>query len=250
MACQSISSADFPPHTQMWINAIRLSVWERSRCNEIWTGSLLGLREPRPLGWQGFEAGLPASGNSKHVPAVPGRVEGWIKARLPGDTEWRRVWAVVLRGANVPTRSGGPAAAASPPVEEKKSKRSSLLSFGSKKDKKEESAVVAVEELPGEGAYSTIAFFERKLKKGDQPICIAQHVFYGQSERVQNTCGRAKLTALFHRKQSRPSSPSPRRSLSTRRSSRSRERSSTRRTDTSTAAGASEAGLKSKGTAC
>lgn len=180
----------------MWINAIRLSVWERSRCNEIWTGSLLGLREPRPLGWQGFEAGLPVSGNSKPVPAVPGRVEGWIKVRLPGDTEWRRVWAVILRGANVPTRSGGPAAAVSPPAEEKKSKRSSLLSFGSKKDKKEESPVVAVETLPGEGAYSTLAFFDRKPKKGDQPICIAQHVFYGQSRRAQDTCSKSKLTLL------------------------------------------------------
>lgn len=164
----------------MWINAIRLSVWERSRCNEIWTGSLLGLREPKPQGWQGFEAGLPPPPSSKGgAAAVPGRVEGWIKVRLPGDTEWRRVWSIVVRGSNVPTRSGGPSAAAAPPVEEKKSKRSSLLNFASKKDKKEES-VVALDELPGEGAYSTMMFFDRRPKKGDQPICIAQHVFYGK----------------------------------------------------------------------
>lgn len=162
----------------MWINAIRLSVWERSRCNEIWTGSLLGLREPRPQGWQGFEAGLPTPPGAKPVPSTPGRMENWIKARLPGDTEWRRVWAIVLRGSNVPTRTGGPNAGAMPPVEEKKSKRTSLLNFGSKKDKKEES-VVAIEDLPGEGAYSTIAFYDRKPRKGDQPICIAQHIFYG-----------------------------------------------------------------------
>ncbi|BGP01263.1 hypothetical protein NBRC10513v2_002214 [Rhodotorula toruloides] len=156
----------------MWINAIRLSTWERSRCNEIWTGSLLGLREPKPLGWQGFDAGLPAAGGGK---ATPGRFEGWLKVRLPGDTEWRRVWAVLFRGSSVPTRSsivGGPAAVQ---AEEKKSRRSSLLSFGGKKDKREE---VVIEDLPGEGAISTFAFFDRKPGKKELPICIVQHVFY------------------------------------------------------------------------
>lgn len=159
---------------QMWINAIRLSTWERSRCNEIWTGSLLGLREPKPLGWQGFDAGLPAAGGGK---ATPGRFEGWLKVRLPGDTEWRRVWAVLLRGSSVPTRSsivGGPAAVQ---AEEKKSRRSSLLSFGGKKDKREE---VVIEDLPGEGAISTFAFFDRKPGKKELPICIVQHVFYSE----------------------------------------------------------------------
>ena len=96
----------------MWINAIRLSFWERSRCNEIWTGSLLGVREPRPLGWQGYDVGLPAphsAGSSadggRKASAASGRFEGWLKARLPGDTEWRRVWAVVVRGSSVPSRA-------------------------------------------------------------------------------------------------------------------------------------------------
>lgn len=177
--CLPFICADGRLRLQMWINAIRLSVWERSRCNEIYTGTLLGLREPRGLGWQGFDAGLP--GHNK----VPGRFEGWIKARLPGETEWRRVWAVLQRGSNVPSRSSlvsGATSPTSPPGDEKRSRRTSLLSFGKKKQEKNEEVVI--EDLPGDGAVSTLAFFDRKPvggKKGgagDVPLCIAQHVFY------------------------------------------------------------------------
>ncbi|GAA6054229.1 hypothetical protein JCM3770_001402 [Rhodotorula araucariae] len=164
----------------MWLNAIRLSFWERSRCNEIWTGALLGNREPRPLGWQGYDAGLPpahggAGADTRKSSTASGRFEGWLKARLPGETEWRRVWIVVVRGSNVPSRAsvlGRPGAA---PAEEKKSRRTSLLSFGNKKEKKDE---IAVEDLPGGGTLSTLAFFDRKPAKKEQPLCVAQHVYY------------------------------------------------------------------------
>ncbi|GAA5858489.1 hypothetical protein JCM8547_007329 [Rhodosporidiobolus lusitaniae] len=161
----------------MWINAIRLSVWERSRCNEIYTGSLLGLREPRPAGWQGFEAGLPSPGKP------PGRFEGWIKARLPGDTEWRRVWVVVQRGSAVPTRSSLVGGSTSPSAQQddKRNRRSSLLSFG-KKNKQEKHEDIVIDDVPGDGAVSTVAFWAHKPtggKKGSEPpLCIAQHIFY------------------------------------------------------------------------
>ncbi|GAA5821219.1 hypothetical protein JCM11251_004519 [Rhodosporidiobolus azoricus] len=170
----------------MWINAIRLSVWERSRCNEIYTGSLLGLREPRPFGWQGFDAGLPGAGK-------PGRFEGWIKARLPGDTEWRRVWTVLLRGSNVPSRMslhGQQAVPAATAVvsekEEKRNRRSSLLSFGKKKGDKhkdEDTPIAAIDNLPGDGLVSTLAFWSTKPsgKRAEPPLCIAQHVFYASA---------------------------------------------------------------------
>ncbi|GAA6027998.1 hypothetical protein JCM8097_001822 [Rhodosporidiobolus ruineniae] len=170
----------------MWINAIRLSVWERSRVQEIYTGTLLGLREPRPLGWQGFDGGLPGPNRT------PGRFEGWVKARLPGETEWLRVWCVVQRGSAVPTRQsilGGAAPAPPSPVEEKRSRRSSLLSFG-KKDKHKAppaSEEVVIPNVPGGGAVSTLSFWDRKESSGgggkaskepDRLLCIAQHVFY------------------------------------------------------------------------
>lgn len=169
----------------MWINGIRLSIWERSRCNEIWTGSLLGTREPRPLGWQGYDAGLPAAQGSSNSgkASSTSRFEGWLKVRLPGETEWRRVWCVVHRGSNVPTRanalngdtSGTPATT---PAEEKKSRRSSLLSFGVKKEKKDE---ISLEDVPGSGAVSTLLFYDHKPTKKDQPVCIAQHVYYASA---------------------------------------------------------------------
>lgn len=144
----------------MWINAIRLAGWERSRCNEIYTGSLLGLREPKPHGWVGYDAGLSTAGGG----ASKGKFEGWLKVRLPGDTEWRRIWTVVLRGMTAAQAAG------TKPDQGKKAKRSSLLSFG-----KKESTPVAVEGLPGDGAHSTIAFYGEKPTKKEQPLCIAQH---------------------------------------------------------------------------
>lgn len=132
----------------MWINAIRLAGWERSRCNEIYTGTLLGLREPR--------GGWPAPDPAK-------KLEGWLKARLPGDTEWRRVWVVLIRG--------GPAGAAAAAAA-KKPKRASILSFG----RRQSIDVPLVDDLPGDGALTTLAFFEERLSgKRERPLCIAQH---------------------------------------------------------------------------
>ena len=138
----------------MWINAIRLAAWERSRCNEIYTGSLLGLREPKS-GWQGFEAGLPAA---------KGKFEGWLKARLPGDTEWRRVWTVVTKG-----QTGDSSAASLASV--KKSRRASIMAFVKKPVE-----VPVIEDLPGDGTLATVAFYtSNKVGKKDRPICIVQH---------------------------------------------------------------------------
>ncbi|KAK4700142.1 hypothetical protein P7C70_g6109, partial [Phenoliferia sp. Uapishka_3] len=137
----------------MWINAIRLAGWERSRCNEIYTGTLLGMREPKG-GW------IPHD-DSK------GRLEGWIKARLPGDTEWRKVWVVLMRGG------AGGAAAAAAAAAGKKTKRTSILSFG-RRNSIIESPLV--EDLPGDGNNPTLAFFADKPSgKKEKPLCIAQH---------------------------------------------------------------------------
>lgn len=238
----------------MWINAIRLSFWERSRCNEIWTGSLLGVREPRPLGWQGYDVGLPAphsAGSSadggRKASAASGRFEGWLKARLPGDTEWRRVWAVVVRGSSVPSRAsvvGGPAAVA--PAEEKKSRRTSLLSFG-KKDKKADE--IAVEELPGGGAVSTLAFYDRKPGKKEQPLCVAQHIYYGaSSSSLRTLSAQRRAHARLRRSQPPPSTRTTTRSSRARPCSRSRARSSAAPRAGSRRATASAAGPRSRAT--
>jgi len=189
----------------MWLNAIRLSIWERSRCNEIYTGTLIGLREPKPLGWQGYDAGLSSSTTTgggvtvKNANGTP-KFEGYLKARLPGDTEWRRVFVSILRGSNVPSRSnalGGSTSNSSTTnnqEEVKKSRRTSLLpSFGKKNKNKDSSSdeMIQIEDLPGDGQVSTIGFFAApggtdpnwRPSKKDQPICIAQHVFYGKLQK-------------------------------------------------------------------
>lgn len=146
----------------MWINAIRLAGWERSRCNEIYTGTLLGLREPKN-GWLGFENGLTTAGSGKAAPVTPAaaKFEGWLKARLPGDTEWRRVWTVVTKGVSASSESI---------VSTKKTKRMSML-FGKKAPE-----TPVIEDLPGEGTLATVAFYtSNKLAKKEQPLCILQH---------------------------------------------------------------------------
>ncbi|KAL4401252.1 hypothetical protein ACI68E_002583 [Malassezia pachydermatis] len=79
-------------YLQTWINAIRLSSWERTRLDEIYTGALIRAR-------------LSAVRNTDSVkiedleirsPLVRGQHEGWVRARFMGSTEWRRCW-VVLR---------------------------------------------------------------------------------------------------------------------------------------------------------
>lgn len=159
----------------MWINAIRLAAWEKGRCNEIYTGALLGLRESKTGGWGG--------GSEKDA-----RLEGWLKARLPGDTEWRQVYTVVHK-SNVPVLAPSSGSILSTT---KKSRRSSLLNFGRKNHDKSASeellgggptgAASMIEDLPGKGALATIAFYANKVpaggkgKKGvEQPLCIVQH---------------------------------------------------------------------------
>lgn len=151
------------PSLSMWINAIRLAVWERSRCLEIYTGSLLGMREPRQ-GWTGFDGGVMGTRNY---------FEGSLKARLPGETEWRQCWVVVLRG----TASG--VAGAQSDVSPKQKRRSSLLaSFG----KKTHESVVATEDLPGSGTISSVVFYSsRPMRRDLKPICVCQHVYFASA---------------------------------------------------------------------
>ena len=61
-----------------WSTALRLAAWERSRLEEIYTGHLIknGGREPKSE-------------------LVRGRLEGWVRVRVMGGTDWKRLWAVL-----------------------------------------------------------------------------------------------------------------------------------------------------------
>jgi CCR4-NOT transcriptional complex subunit CAF120 len=75
-----------------WGNAIRLSQWEKSRLEEIYTAALL-------------RTSLPSQGKDWPSP-VPQtrRVEGWARVRVSGHTDWKRVYIVV--GSNFSEHEG------------------------------------------------------------------------------------------------------------------------------------------------
>lgn len=88
---------------QAWINAIRLASWEKVRLEEIYTGALIRAR----LGSVGINNGdsspmqgpPPAVANMNVASplAKQGRMEGWVKARFMGSTEWKKCWLVLSR---------------------------------------------------------------------------------------------------------------------------------------------------------
>jgi len=75
-----------------WVAALRLAVWEKTRLEEIYTGHLLrmSLSDHATGRWK-----------EPYSTLVRGRLEGWVKVRVAGQTEWKRVWAVVsARGSS------------------------------------------------------------------------------------------------------------------------------------------------------
>jgi hypothetical protein len=72
-----------------WMNAIRLAVWERSRVELMHTTARLGIREEQQ--GQPIRSAL----YMRHGGAKAGRAEGYFDIRLPGDTEWKRVYGVL-----------------------------------------------------------------------------------------------------------------------------------------------------------
>ena len=92
-----------------WATGLRLAAWERARLEEIYTGHLIkseGLSEaPSQLS--------------------RGRMEGWVRARVMGGTDWKRLW-VVLSTPEVPKDNE---------AAEKKTRRRSIFGIGENKEK-------------------------------------------------------------------------------------------------------------------
>jgi CCR4-NOT transcriptional complex subunit CAF120 len=85
-----------------WATSLRLAAWERARLEEIYTGHLIkaGGREPK-------------------MELQKGRMDGWVRVRVMGGTEWKRLWAV-LSTPNPPQER----------EEEKKNRRKSFFGIG------------------------------------------------------------------------------------------------------------------------
>ncbi|KAF9052500.1 hypothetical protein BDZ89DRAFT_1125915 [Hymenopellis radicata] len=63
-----------------WAAALRLCAWEKSRLEEIYTAHLIRITL-----------------SARDIPStlVRGRMEGWARVRIAGQTDWKRVWMVV-----------------------------------------------------------------------------------------------------------------------------------------------------------
>lgn len=122
-----------------WMAAIRLAAWERSRLFEIYTGTLLAMRTPGP----GVQSPLAIPSSHHNGGGKVRNMEGWLKVRLPGDTEWRRLWCQLSDGGAIATayelahggreegvsNAGGENSIRSGKDEKRKSRRSSLFGF-------------------------------------------------------------------------------------------------------------------------
>ncbi|KAI1796860.1 hypothetical protein LXA43DRAFT_878536 [Ganoderma leucocontextum] len=79
-------SCPSPEALVQWTAAMRLSAWEKSRLEEIYTAHLIRitLNDGR---------GTPST-------LMNGRLEGWVRIRIAGQTDWKRMWMVISVGSN------------------------------------------------------------------------------------------------------------------------------------------------------
>ncbi|KAF9804479.1 hypothetical protein IEO21_09380 [Rhodonia placenta] len=70
-----------------WTAALRLSAWEKSRLEEIYTAHLIRVT---------------LSDDRRDIPTtlVHGRMEGWVRIRIAGQVDWKRAWMVVSAGGH------------------------------------------------------------------------------------------------------------------------------------------------------
>ncbi|KAJ7285099.1 hypothetical protein C8J57DRAFT_709501 [Mycena rebaudengoi] len=103
------------PSTQAllsWAAALRLSAWEKSRLEEIYTAHLLRIT---------------LSGRDHPSTLQNGRMEGWVRIRIAGQTDWKKVWMVVTAAADASATDASTGASRGGP-----SKRRMSNLFGSK----------------------------------------------------------------------------------------------------------------------
>lgn len=174
-------------HLQAWINAIRLASWEKVRLEEIYTGALIRARLGA-VGAPGSQApdgkkdspAMPASEMTIKSPLVKGKMEGWVKARFMGSTEWKKVWMVLTDHKPDESEFGG----------KKKfwklgssgGDRSSIMSINSVSTAAPGVPSNDGKDLPpppgSNGAPGTASFFEsKKDKKPFATLIYAAHAF-------------------------------------------------------------------------
>ncbi|KAK7690672.1 hypothetical protein QCA50_005771 [Cerrena zonata] len=64
-----------------WVSALRLAAWEKSRLEEMYSAHLLRITLN--------------DGRDAPSPLHRGRMEGWVRVRLSGQTDWKQLWMVI-----------------------------------------------------------------------------------------------------------------------------------------------------------
>ncbi|TCD64822.1 hypothetical protein EIP91_003603, partial [Steccherinum ochraceum] len=75
------------PSTQAlvsWSAALRLAAWEKSRLEEMYTAHLVRI--------------MLNDGRETRSPLVRGKMEGWVRIRVAGQTDWKKLWMVICAG--------------------------------------------------------------------------------------------------------------------------------------------------------
>ena len=70
-----------------WAAAFRLSYWEKTRLEEMYTAHLIRIA---------LNDGRNTSSTLTH-----GKLEGWVRVRIAGQTDWKRLWMRVSAGTNL-----------------------------------------------------------------------------------------------------------------------------------------------------
>jgi CCR4-NOT transcriptional complex subunit CAF120 len=100
-----------PAALMSWAAALRLCAWEKARLEEIYTAHLLRITLP--------------NAQRAPTPLVGGKLEGWVRVRVAGQTDWKRLWMCVTAGAS-DTSSVGSGQGGAP----RKRRMSSIFSGG------------------------------------------------------------------------------------------------------------------------
>ncbi|KAF8638252.1 hypothetical protein AX17_002274 [Amanita inopinata Kibby_2008] len=81
-----------------WTAALRLSSWEKSRLEELYTAHLIRITL-----------------NARDLPStlVRGRMDGWVRVRVAGQTDWKRLWMVIQAGSGEATHNERPSSGGS-----------------------------------------------------------------------------------------------------------------------------------------
>jgi CCR4-NOT transcriptional complex subunit CAF120 len=93
-----------------WTTGLRLAAWERSRLEELYTGHL-----------------IKSSGREPKSEVSRGRMEGWVRVRVMGGVDWKRLWMVLSAPHSGQETSH---------EDDKKARRRSFFGMGEKQEEK------------------------------------------------------------------------------------------------------------------